>query len=171
MTDSWTASNRDELSRGDVDLGSTSPAPVSGGLVFVAGKEGVGYLLRADHLGGTGGQVFDAQACSSGAYGGTAWAPPMLFVPCRDGLVALRIEGSRFSIAWRAAAVDGSPIVTGNTVWALDLQQGVLHAYQTSDGRELGSAPTGRAANFATPAAGNGLVVVGADGRVIAFGS
>jgi outer membrane protein assembly factor BamB len=171
MTDSWTARNRDELSRGDVDLGSTSPAPVSDGLVFVVGKEGVGYLMRADHLGGTGGQVFDAEACSAGGYGGTAWAPPMLFVPCRDGLVALRIEGQRFSVAWRAAGADGSPIVTGDTVWALDLQQGVLHAYQASDGRDLGSAPTGRAANFATPAAGNGLVVVGADRRVIAFGN
>ncbi|HKA92449.1 MAG TPA: PQQ-binding-like beta-propeller repeat protein [Acidimicrobiia bacterium] len=171
MTDSWTPRNRDELSRGDIDLGSTSPSPVSDGLVFVIGKEGVGYLLRADHLGGTGGQVFDAEVCSSGGYGGTAWAPPMLFVPCRDGLVALRIGGSKFSVAWRAAAADGSPIVTGDTVWALDLQQGVLHAYRASDGRELGSAPTGRPANFATPAAGNGLVIVAADRRVIAFGN
>ena len=171
MADSWTPRNRDELSRGDIDLGSTSPSPVSNGLVFVVGKEGVGYLMRADHLGGTGGQVFDAQVCSSGGYGGTAWAPPMLFVPCRDGLVALRIEGSRFSVAWRAAGTDGSPIVTGDTVWALDLQQGVLHAYQASDGRELASMQTGRAANFATPAAGNGLVVAAADQRVIAFGN
>lgn len=171
MTDSWTPRNRDELSRGDIDLGSTSPSPVSGGLVFVIGKEGVGYLMRADHLGGTGGQVFDAQVCGSGGYGGTAWAPPMLFVPCRDGLVALRMEGSRFNVAWRAAGTDGSPIVTGDTVWALDLQGGVLHAYQASDGNELANTQTGRAANFATPAAGNGLVVVGADRRVIAFGN
>jgi outer membrane protein assembly factor BamB len=171
MTDSWTPSNRDQLSRGDIDLGSTSPAPVSDGLVFVIGKEGVGYLLRTDHLGGTGGQVFDGEVCASGGYGGTAWAPPMLFVPCRDGLVALRIEGSSFTVAWRADGADGSPIVTGDTVWALDLQQGVLHAYQASDGRELVSTPTGRAANFATPAAGNGLLVVAADRRVIAFGN
>ena len=95
----------------------------------------------------------------------------MLFVPCRDGLVALRIEGSRFTVAWRADGADGSPIVTGDTVWALDLSQGVLHAYQASDGRELGSMPTGSAANFATPAAGNGLVVVAADRRAIAFGN
>jgi outer membrane protein assembly factor BamB len=171
MTDSWTPRNRDELSQGDVDLGSTSPAPISDGLLFVVGKEGVGYLLRADHLGGTGGQVFDAEVCGSGAYGGTAWAAPMLFVPCRDGLVALRVQGSRFSVAWHAAAADGSPIVTGDTVWALDLEQGVLHAYHASDGRELASTPTGRAANFATPAAGNGLLVVGADQRAIAFGN
>ena len=171
MTDSWTPRNRDELSRGDIDLGSTSPAPVSDGLVFVVGKEGVGYLLRADHLGGTGGQVFDGEVCGSGSYGGTAWEPPMLFVPCRDGLVALRIEGTRFTVAWRADGADGSPIVTGDTVWALDLSQGVLHAYQSSDGQELATMPTGRAANFATPAAGNGLLVVAADRRVIAFGN
>src|SRR5215216_5955733 len=92
LQDSWTARNRDELSRSDTDLGSTSPVPVGNGLVFVVGKEGVGYLMRADHLGGTDGQAFDAQVCSSGAYGSTAWKAPLLLVPCRDELVALRIE-------------------------------------------------------------------------------
>ncbi len=171
MTDAWTPRNRDELSRGDIDLGSTSPSPVSNGLVFVTGKEGVGYLMRADHLGGTGGQVFDATVCSAGAYGGTASVPPLLFVPCRDGLVALRIDGSKFSVAWRAAGVDGSPIVTGDTVWAIDLGSGQLHAYRASDGQELGTTQVGHAANFATPAAGNGLVIVAADRRVVALGN
>lgn len=171
MTDSWTAPNSNQLSRGDVDLGSTSPSPVSNGLVFVAGKEGVGYLLRADHLGGTGGQVFDARVCGGGAYGGTAWSPPMLFVPCQDGLVALRVDGSQFSVAWRADRVDGSPIVTGDTVWAVDLSGGQLHAYRAADGQETGSAQVGNAANFATPAAGNNLLVVAADRRVVALGN
>ena len=171
MTDSWTPRNRDELSRGDVDLGSTSPVPVGNGLLFVIGKEGVGYLMQADHLGGTGGQVFDATVCSSGGYGGTASVPPMLFVPCRDGLVALTIDGSKFSVAWRASGVDGSPIVTGDTVWAIDLSGGQLHAYRAADGQELGSAQVGDAANFATPTAGNGLVVVAADRRVVALGN
>jgi outer membrane protein assembly factor BamB len=170
MTDSWTPQNRDELSSGDIDLGSTSPALVSDGLVFVAGKEGVGYLLRADRLGGTGGQVFDAKVCN-GAYGGAAWAPPMLFVPCRDGLVALRVQGAKFTVAWRADGVDGSPIVTGDTVWAIALSGGQLRAYRASDGREIGNAQIGDAANFATPAAGNALVVVAADRRVVALGN
>src|SRR5262249_57243829 len=134
------------------------PSPAWGGVVFAGGREGGGSLLRADHLGGTGGQFSDARVSGAGAYGGPAWPPPMLFVPCRDGLVALRIDRSRFSVAWRAAGSDGSPIVTGDTVWAMDLSGGQLHGYRASDGQELASVPTGRAANFATPAAGNGLV-------------
>jgi outer membrane protein assembly factor BamB len=170
LADSWTVRNRDELSQSDTDLGSTSPSPVGNGLVFVVGKEGVGFLLRADRLGGTGGEVFSGRVCAG--YGGTAWKPPLLFVPCRDGLVAVRIEGSKFSVAWRSPRINaGSPIVTGETVWAIDLSAGQLHAYRAADGQELGSMAVGDAANFATPSAGNGLVVVVAQRRVIAFGN
>jgi outer membrane protein assembly factor BamB len=170
LQDSWTARNRDELSRSDTDLGSTSPVPVGNGLVFVVGKEGVGYLMHADRLGGTGGEVFSGPVCAG--YGGTAWKAPLLFVPCRNELVALRIEGEQFSVAWRKAGINaGSPIVTGDTVWSIDLDAGQLHAYGAADGLDQTSMAVGDAANFATPAAGNGLVVVGADRRVIAFGN
>ena len=169
LQDSWTPRNRDELSQSDQDLGSTSPVPVGGGLVFVVGKEGVGYLMRADALGGVGGEVFSGQVCRG--FGGTASAPPLLFVPCRNELVALRIEGSSFSVAWQVSGVDGSPIVIGDTVWAIDLGGGQLHAYRASDGQELASMPVGDVANFGTPTAGNGLVLVAGGGRVIAFGN
>jgi outer membrane protein assembly factor BamB len=169
LQDSWTASNRDELSRSDTDLGSTSAVPVGNGLVFVVGKEGVGYLMRANQLGGVGGEVFSGRVCRG--FGGTASAPPLLFVPCRTELDAVRIEGSSFSVAWRASGVDGSPIVTGDTVWAIDLNGGQLHAYRTTDGEELASMPVGDVANFGTPTAGNGLVLVAGSRRVIAFGN
>jgi outer membrane protein assembly factor BamB len=169
LKDSWTPRNRDELSRSDQDLGSTSPVPVGDGFVFVVGKEGVGYLMRADALGGVGGEVFSGPVCSG--FGGTASAPPLLFVPCRNELDALRIEGSSFSVAWRVPGVDGSPIVTGDTVWAIDLSAGQLHAYRSSDGQELGSTPVGEVANFGTPTAGNGLVIVAGGGRVVAIGN
>ena len=169
LQDSWTPRNRDQLSQSDQDLGSTSPLPVGDGLVFVVGKEGVGYLMRANALGGVGGEVFSGQVCRG--FGGTASAPPLLFVPCRNELVALRIEGSSFSVAWRVSGVDGSPIVTGDTVWAIDLSGGQLHAYRAADGQELASMPVGEVANFGTPAAGNGLVLVAGGGHVTAFGN
>jgi outer membrane protein assembly factor BamB len=171
LQDSWTPRNRDQLSQSDQDLGSTSPVPVGDGLVFVVGKEGVGYLMRAGALGGVGGEIFSGQVCRG--FGGTASAPPLLFVPCRgpNELVALRIEGSSFSVAWRVPNVDGSPILTGDTVWAIDLGGGQLHAYRASDGQELASMPVGDVANFGTPAAGNGLVVVAGGGHVTAFGN
>jgi hypothetical protein len=105
-------------------------------------------------------------------FGGTAWKAPLLFVPCRNELVALRIEGEKFSVAWRKTGMNaGSPIVTGDTVWAIDLDAGQLRAYGAADGQEQTSMAVGDAANFATPAAGNGLVVVAADRRVVAFGN
>ena len=52
---SWAHDNANDL-----DLGSMTPA-VSAAYVFVAGKSGTGYVLRATHLGGIGGQVAQVQ--------------------------------------------------------------------------------------------------------------
>src|SRR5207237_7004630 len=96
LVDSFTAADWADLNRRDVDIGSTAPLLVGSNLIFQAGKAGVGYLLRPDHLGGVGGQVFSDQVCGGGAYGGEAFSGSMIFVPCRDGLVALRIGESSF---------------------------------------------------------------------------
>ena len=41
----------------DLDLGSTQPALLPNGTLLSVGKRGTGYLLRASHLGGVGGQI------------------------------------------------------------------------------------------------------------------
>ena len=171
LQDSWTPRNRDELSQSDQDLGSTSPVPVGDGLVFVVGKEGVGYLMRADVLGGVGGEVFSGQVCRG--FGGTASAPPLLFVPCRGptSAIALRIEGSSFSVAWRAPTSTGRRSSPATPCGRWTSAAGSCTWYRASDGQELANMPVGDVANFGTPAAGNGLVVVVAGGHVIAFGN
>ncbi|MFL6310049.1 MAG: PQQ-binding-like beta-propeller repeat protein, partial [Nitrososphaera sp.] len=40
------------------------------------------------------GQIFSAHICDKGAYGGTAYAAPYLYVPCREGLVALYLQSA-----------------------------------------------------------------------------
>ncbi len=57
----FTPSNFEPLSAGDLDLGSTAPALLPGGLVFQVGKEGVGYVLNGTDLGGTGGELTPCQ--------------------------------------------------------------------------------------------------------------
>jgi outer membrane protein assembly factor BamB len=57
MVDWFAPNNWQELNRGDIDLGSMGPTLLQGGLVFQAGKEGKGYLLRADNIGHIGGEV------------------------------------------------------------------------------------------------------------------
>ncbi len=100
-----------QLSGSDTDLGSVGPSilgenNISEGdrnhnntytntsTIFQIGKEGTGYLLRGNKLGGINGQIFSAHVCDKGAYGGTAYAAPYLYVPCREGLVALYLQSA-----------------------------------------------------------------------------
>ena len=124
LADVFAPANWAELNSSDTDLGSVSPTLLPGGIVFQIGKAGIGYLLDAAHLGGVGGQRFSSQVCSS-AFGGTAVSGAVVYVPCRDGLVALRVEtgGSpAFATLWRGpSAAAGSPVVAGGRVWVVDL--------------------------------------------------
>jgi outer membrane protein assembly factor BamB len=170
--DAFAPTNEVTLSRTDRDLGSTSPALLDGGLVFQVGKDGVGYLLRGDHLGGLGGQIASVGLCSDGAYGGTAYAASTVLVPCGDGLVAVRVTGNHVAVAWRSAAFNAGPPVVGNgTVWTIDIDAGVLHGLDATTGAEAFRGSIGAVAHFATPTiAGDRLLVVG-DRRLLAYGS
>jgi outer membrane protein assembly factor BamB len=158
------------LNASDTDLGSMTPLPLSGGLVFQIGKAGVGYLLRADHLGGTGGQTFESPVCTGGAYGGNAYRAPMVFVPCRDALTAIRVGGNAFTIAWRSSVSNpGPPIVAGGAVWTIALDSGVLTALDPSTGKVLASAAVGSVEHFTSPSTAGGRIYVPAGASVVAF--
>ena len=168
----WFApSNWAALNTGDVDLGSVGPAVLSNGLAFQIGKEGVGYLLTPDDLGQIGGEAFSAGVCDS-AFGGTASMGPFVFVPCTDGLVALRVRsGPSFSVRWRTPEFQaGPPVVSGGAVWSVDIGSGDLIAFDAGDGREVFRARLGAITHFATPAAVSGRLYVAATDRVVAFG-
>lgn len=163
-------SNWISLNASDTDLGSVGATLLpSLGVVFAIGKEGVGYLLKADHLGQIGGQIASAGICS-GSWGGTAWSGSTVFVPCADGLVALTLSATSFSIAWKVGhPVLGSPIVTAGAVWAIDRDSATLYALDPSSGAELYSTALGDARHFSTPAATEGYVVAPAGRRVVAI--
>jgi len=158
------------LNAADVDLGSTSPLPLRDGLVFQIGKAGVGYLLHADHLGGVGGQAFLGPVCAGGAYGGSAYAAPVVYVPCRDGLTAVRVSGATFTVAWKSSTSNpGPPIVAGGAVWTIALDTGVLQALDPASGALRTSANVGTTAHFASPSTGGGRIFVPAGRTVVAF--
>ena len=140
----------------------------SRGWVLQSGKNGVAYLL-APRLGGIGGEVYKQHICS-GAYGGTAYQGPLVYVPCTDGLYALRVQGRRFSVAWKAGSLDaGPPIVAGGAVWSISRGSGTLHGFDASTGHEVASADLGDAISFPTPAASGSLLVAPAGDGVVAF--
>jgi hypothetical protein len=155
---------------GDVDLGSQGPALV-GRYVFIAGKSGTAYTLRAGRLGGIGGEVDSAPICRS--FGGTAVSGDVVFVPCTDGVRAVRVSaGGRMSVAWHAPTeVAGSPVLGGGAVWAVEAAAGRLHQLDPGTGRDVTNIATGPLSRFATPTLAGRLVVVGTLSGVRAFRS
>jgi outer membrane protein assembly factor BamB len=167
--DFYRASNSPELNASDTDLGSVGPTLLGGNRMFVIGKEGLGLIISTTHLGGTGGQLFDQPVCSGGgAFGGLAYRAPFVYVPCTDGLRALRVNGNSFSEAWHAGSSAGPPIVAGGVVWSID-SGAALHGYSPDSGAEVANVDLGSATHFATPSAGGGRLFAPADKQVIAF--
>jgi outer membrane protein assembly factor BamB len=161
--------NWQALDAGDVDLGSVGVALVpSLGVLVAIGKEGVVYLLRESDLGGVGGQVASARACS-GAWGGSSWIGARVFLPCADGLVAVDMSAGGISLAWRAPGVHtASSIIAAGAVWAIDVDTATLFALDVGSGGVLYTLGLGTTEHFSTPAATQGYVVVPAGPSVVA---
>jgi outer membrane protein assembly factor BamB len=168
----WFApSNWSALNAGDTDLGSVGPSLVGPNTIFQIGKAGVGFLLRLDHLGGVGGQIYSAPVCS-GAYGGIATALSHVYVPCRDSLVALNVSlsGELFGVAWRGPGFNaGPPIIAGGAVWTIDISQAKLYALDALTGKVLFSYPLGSVAHFSSLSAADGRLFVPAGKRIMCF--
>jgi outer membrane protein assembly factor BamB len=158
------------LNATDTDLGSVGATLLpSMGVVVAIGKEGVAYLLKADQLGGIGGEVASRRVCS-GAWGGTAWSGSTVFIPCADGLVALSVTPTTISVLWKAGhPILGSPIVAAGVVWGIEPSSGTLCALDLTSGQVLYSTHLGGATHFTTPAATEGYVVVPAGNKVAAI--
>jgi len=158
------------LNQNDVDIGSVGPAIVGPNLLFIIGKEGVGYLLNSSNLGGIGGQNFEANVCNE-SFGGTAFANSTIFVPCINGLFELDLVNSTFfSTRLEVAGFNaGPPIVTGGVVWSVDDNSGTLYGLSVATGHEAYSFSLGSVEHFTTPAAGDGHLFVAAADEVISF--
>jgi outer membrane protein assembly factor BamB len=144
----------------DADLGSQGPALV-GPWVFQAGKSGTAYVLRLDRLGGIGGQVSSAPLCHS--FGGTAVDGDVVYVPCTDGIRAVRIDTTgHLKVLWHAASsITGSPVVGGGRVWALDISAGVLHGLDPATGSTRKQLNVGAVPHFATAALSGTHILIG----------
>ncbi len=192
-----------ELDRRDLDLGGTAPTPLdvasaSGTrkLILAIGKNGEGYLLDRDDLGGVGGELTSAQVATNiviaspavfsadGAVlvalqGDGAHCPPNR--PGR-GLIALKIRADpapAMVAAWCGSVEgNGSPIVTttdgrSNPIVLVMGAEGDdrLHAFRGDDGEALASPPDRMRGlhHFQTLIASDDRLYVAADGTVYAF--
>jgi outer membrane protein assembly factor BamB len=142
----------------DADLGSLGPVLLPGGLIFIAGKAGIGYVLHSEALGGVGGQVLAQPVCH--AFGGAAVVGSTVFVPCNEGLQQLQVgSDGNLILGWRAR-VPGSPVVGGHTVYSLD-RGGTLYALDIATGQARATVPVGATSRFATPTLYQDRVFIG----------
>lgn len=169
--DSFTPTDWAAHNARDQDLGSSSPVLVDGGVIFEAGKPGVGYLLRASSPGGVGGQAASTAVCS-GAYGGSAYQSGVVYVACRDGLAAVRVDVATpaLSVAWHGPRFNaGPPIIAGGLVWTVDIGSGELYGLDPADGSPKVREAVGKVMHFTTPAADPSHLYLAADRRIVAF--
>jgi polyvinyl alcohol dehydrogenase (cytochrome) len=183
--DSWATKDWASLNGSDTDIGSLGPSIVgaSSNLVFQTGKNGWGYLLNAGTLSGNanhiGAEAFNAPVCNAAittnnpagsqrdqVFGGVAYADPYIYVPCPEGIKALKLgAGPSFSIAWSSSqgSSPGPPIVSGGVVWAVDTNSNTLYGFDAITGQFRFSTGVGGQTHFSTPAAGQGRIFL-ADG-------
>jgi outer membrane protein assembly factor BamB len=177
--DSWQPTDWQALDRSDTDVGSVPPALLQDqGLIFQTGKNGQGYLLRIGGLGGVGGQAFSGSvpAGCGGVFGATAYASPMLYVPCGGKVVALRISNDppSFSLAWEGPGEQGqptvgAPIVAAGAVWDVDLSGRVLALDAATGAQRFAGQLPGQPNKFAGLAYGGGQIYAATPDGVAAF--
>jgi outer membrane protein assembly factor BamB len=159
------------LSGDDLDLGTGDPALVHG-FVFQVGKTDIGYLLRQGHLGGEDGEVASLPTCSGNPDGGHAVMGSVVYVPCPNGLTAIKISAKapHLKQLWTASdGVGSSPIIADGLVWMIGSDDAV-HGLNPANGELVVSIPFGGFANhFPTPSVGDGLLLVPGTDQVFAF--
>jgi polyvinyl alcohol dehydrogenase (cytochrome) len=155
---------------GDADLGSMSPALV-GQYVYADGKGGAGYVLRRGNLGGIGGQIAELDD-NCQAFGGSAVVGNTIYLPCSTGTQAVTIgaDGTPQRLWKTAAPAEGSPVVGGGAVWAVDYFGGVLYALDPATGATKAQIRIGQAPSFVSPTVVGDQAFVGTLNGVVAAG-
>jgi outer membrane protein assembly factor BamB len=135
MTSYFAPSDWADLNASDLDLGSTGPALLPGGLAAQVGKSGTGYLVSTSRLGGVGGQLASVQVCTSGgAFGADAVSASTVYFPCQGGLVAVQAEPTSLKVRWRSSAGgEGSPVIAGGRLFE-ETSGGALEALNPATG-------------------------------------
>jgi outer membrane protein assembly factor BamB len=167
LEDGFAPSQWAQDNTGDADLGSTGPVLLPGGLIFIAGKSNLVYLLHADALGGVGGQAEVKSICA--AFGAEATLGSQVFVPCTDGLRQVIVgPGATMSVGWHAQSqITFPPVIGGHTVYSLD-KKGTLYALDAATGAVRATLSIGSIPHFATPTISGNQVLVGTLNGVVA---
>ncbi|HEY2318535.1 MAG TPA: PQQ-binding-like beta-propeller repeat protein [Solirubrobacteraceae bacterium] len=173
----WTPTNQVQLDRGDVDLGSTSPAllPLFHGrrLAVQGGKAGVLDVLDLDRLNGTrggAGRRLGGQVSETSAPGGAqvftqpaVWSSggrTYVFVADGAGTAAYQLIDAahpRLRRVWSDGAAGTSPVVAGGLLYVFD-PGGTLNIRRPLTGGLVRALPAG-SGHWNSPIAAGGRIV------------
>jgi hypothetical protein len=159
----WTPADQQHLNDSDLDLGSTSPALLSGGYAVQGGKDGQLRLLRLDRLPGVN-TTLGGELQTVATPGGSAlfsepavWQGTWVFVADDGGTQAWRLAGGRLRSVWSRGSGGTSPVVAGGLVFVAS--SGSLRVYRATNGRQVASLPFGEA-HWQSPIVADGRVAI-----------
>jgi len=159
----WTPSDHEHLNASDLDLGSTSPAFLPGGLAVQGGKDGKLRLLDLHRLPApgqrTGGELQTLQVP-----GGVdmfsepaVWKGKWVFVATAAGTEAVVLRGGRLHPVW-SNRIDGtSPVVVGNLLYVAG--NGSVRVYVPTSGKQVATLATGTV-HWQSPIVADGRLAV-----------
>jgi polyvinyl alcohol dehydrogenase (cytochrome) len=160
-----------KLSADDLDLGTGDPILVDG-FVLQVGKTDLAYLLRQGRLGGEEGEVASLSVCKGDPDGGRAVEGSVVYVPCPNGVTAIKVSTTApyLKQVWTDNdGAAGGPIIADGLVWTIG-NDSAVHGLNPANGHEVVSIPFGSSANhFPTPSVGAGLLLLPGVNQVFAF--
>lgn len=159
-----------KLNADDTDIGSTAPTAVGSALIFQIGKSGQGYLVHSEQLGGIGGEAFSGRVCGA-SFGGTTYVAPYLYVPCVDGMNALRVDPNApsFTAAWTTKMeYPGQSALAAGTLWMVS-RDGYLVGLAPDTGKQISRTAVGSVTHFAAPTVADGKLFVPGARQVLEF--
>jgi hypothetical protein len=159
----WTPADHERLNSSDLDLGSTSPAFLSGGLAVQGGKDGKLRLLDLHRLPGPGPRT-GGELQTLPVPGGVdmfsepaVWKGKWVFLATGAGTEALLLRGGRLHPVWSNHNDGTSPVIVGNLLYVAG--SGSVRVYVPTSGRQVASLATGTV-HWQSPIVADGRVAI-----------
>ena len=159
----WTPSDHEHLNSSDLDIGSTSPAFLSGGLAVQGGKDGKLRLLDLHRLPApgprTGGelQTLPVPGKADMFSEPAVWKGTWVFLATDAGTEALLLRNGRLHPVWSNDNGGTSPVVVGNLLYVAG--DGSVRVYVPTSGRQVASLATG-GVHWQSPIVADGRVAI-----------
>jgi hypothetical protein len=159
----WTPVDHENLNTSDLDLGSTSPALLAGGLAVQGGKDGKLRLLDLHHLPAPGPRT-GGELQTLPVPGGVdlfsepaVWKGKWVFVASGSGTEALLLRGRRLQPVWSNGNDGTSPVVAGNLLYVAGNDS--VRVYVPTSGKQVATLASG-GVHWQSPIVADGRVAI-----------